>query len=350
MKGKLLQIAFLLSTAALMTTVSAIYIPARLEQIALDRLHLGQLVSSSDVRAVWLDGSASLAVEFSPDGISCPIHWSSADESVLSIDRNGVLRGNSLGTAAITASSDNGVSVSVDVEVVRKPLPSDSDLPALYYDIPIVANGTTPLDGEYIPENLVNIPSYLKVNKSGMTMTAETLEAYSRMALDAEEATGQALMVISGYRSYATQKRLYDEDVQYYMNRGYSRARAEELTERSTNKPGHSEHQLGNSIDIGTTPYLQYDFLYTAAGKWVTAHAHEYGFILRYPADKTEITTIDYEAWHFRYVGVEHATYIYEHGLCLEEYIQLLRQAAQEADAYSKTLSASEYVAQKGNI
>lgn len=344
MKNKILQILLLLSTAVLMTVICMMYIPSILEQRALDQLLVGQLVDESGSHAVWLDGSTTLAVEFTPADKVCPISWSSNDPAVVTIDRNGVMRGVSLGSATVTAAAERGASVSMSVEVIRKPLPSGSDLPELYYDIPIVANGTTPLDGEYIPENLVNIPSYLKVNKNGMTMTAETLEAYSRMALDAEAATGQSLMVISGYRSYATQKRLYDEDVQSFMNQGYSRARAEELTERTTNKPGHSEHQLGNSLDIGTGPSLQYDFVYTPAGKWVTAHAHEYGFILRYPADKTEITTIDYEAWHFRYVGVEHATYIYEHDLCLEEYIQLLHQAAAEADAYAAGLSASEYL------
>ena len=281
MKNKILQILLLLSTAILLTVICMMYIPTIIQQRALDKLVVGELLDEAGGHAVWLDGSTVLAVEFAPADKVCSISWSSSDPSVVSIDADGVMRGVALGTATVTAAAGQGASVTMDVEVIRKPLPSGSDLPALYYDIPIVANGTTPLDSEYIPDDLVSIPSYLKVNKNGMTMTAETLEAYSRMALDTEKATGQALMLISGYRSYATQKRLYEEDVQDYMNKGYSRARAEELTERSTNKPGHSEHQLGNSLDIGTTPYLQYDFLYTAAGKWVTAHAHEYGFIPR---------------------------------------------------------------------
>ncbi len=346
MKTKISQIILLLSTAVLMLAVSAVYIPAQIERAALDRLHLGEILDLSGPHAVWLNDSMALSVDFSPKDKFCPVSWHSEDDSIVSISRDGSVTGNRPGSAAVTATADNGTSISVNVEVLSKPLPPGSDLPELYHDIPIVANGTTPLDGEYVPDNLVKIPSYLKVNKNGMTMTAETLEAYSRMALDAERATGQALMVISGYRSYATQKRLYDEDVATFMSRGYSRAKAEELTERSTNKPGHSEHQLGNSLDIGTGPSLQYDFVYTPAGRWVTAHAHEYGFILRYPADKTEITTIDYEAWHFRYVGVEHATYIYEHDLCLEEYITLLRKAADEADAYADSISASEHLAQ----
>ncbi len=346
MKNKIAQISLLFFSAALIAVISAVYIPARIERAAIERLRLGELLDESGPHAVWLDGSASLAVEYRPETKSAVVSWASADSSVVSVDSCGIMTGHRLGSTVITATAGSGVSVSLAVEVLPKPLPSDSDLPALYHDIPIVANGTTPLNGEYIPENLVGIPSYLRVNKNGMTMTAETLEAYSRMAQDTEKATGQPLMLISAYRSYATQKRLYDEDVAYYMARGYGRAKAEELTERSTNKPGHSEHQLGNSLDIGTISWLQYDFVYTPAGRWVTAHAHEYGFILRYPADKTEITTIDYEAWHFRYVGVEHATYIYEHDLCLEEYIGLLRQAALEAAEYAAGISASKYLAE----
>lgn len=343
MKSKIYQMLLLLFTAVLMAVICAVYIPAHLERVAIERLTLSRLTDSCRQRAVWLDGSVQLGFEITPADKECNIVWSSADDTVISVDSRGVMTGRALGVTQITAVTDSGASLTLDVEVIRKPVPSGSDLPPNYTEIPMVANGHTPI-GEYTPESLVRIPSYLKVNKSGMKMTQETLDAYSRMAQDTERATGQALMVISGYRSYETQKRLYDEDVAYYMNRGYSREKAQELTERTTNKPGCSEHQLGNSIDIGTGPSLQYDFLYTRAGAWVTAHAHEYGFILRYPKDKVDKTTIDYEAWHFRYVGLEHAKYIYEHGLCLEEYIELLYEAKAAAESYAQTVTATQYV------
>ena len=344
MRSKPLQILLLLFTAVLMTYISIEYIPAHLETMALDRLKLTELVDESERRAVWLDGSSRLGLDISPVDKDCAVAWSSGDESIVTVNDEGVMTGRALGSAVVTVTADSGASLSMNVEVIRKPVPSGSDLPQVYHEIPIVANGHTPIGPDYIPEELMSIPSYLRVNKNGMKMTRETLEAYSAMAQDAERATGQALMVISGYRSYETQKRLYDEDVQYYMNRGYNREKAQELTERTTNKPGCSEHQLGNSIDIGTGPSLQYDFLYTRAGAWVTEHAHEYGFILRYPKDKVDKTTIDYEAWHFRYVGREHAEYIYEHGLCLEEYIELLHEANKAADEYAKTVTATEYL------
>ena len=349
MRSKPLQILLFFFTAVLMTVISVKYIPEHLERQALDRLMLSELVDDSSRRAVWLDGSTCLGLEIAPVDRPCAVAWHSDDESIVTVDNRGVMTGRALGRTVVTVVTDSGASLSMDVEVIRKPVPSGSDLPEAYQEIPIVANGHTPIGSDYIPEELMSIPSYLKVNKNGMKMTRETLEAYSAMAQDAERATGQALMVISGYRSYETQKRLYDEDVEYYMNRGYSREKAQELTERTTNKPGCSEHQLGNSIDIGTGPSLQYDFLYTRAGAWVTKHAHEYGFILRYPKDKVEKTTIDYEAWHFRYVGVEHAAYIYEHGLCLEEYIELLREAKQAADEYAGGVTATEYLCGTAN-
>lgn len=343
MKTRSLQITLLLLTAVLVAGVSMKYIPEKLEQLALDRLVVSRLVDESGRRGVWLEGSVRLSFEYTPADKECTVLWESDDPSVASVDENGVVTGHAVGTTTITATADSGATLAITMEVIPKALPSDSDLPRNYSEELMIANGHTSI-GDYTPEDLRGIPSSLKVNKPGMKMTGETLEAYSRMAKDAREKTGQDLMVISGYRSYATQKRLYEEDVAAYMSRGYSRQKAQELTERSTNKPGCSEHQLGNTIDIGTGPALQYNFNKTRAGAWVHTHAHEYGFILRYPAHKVELTTIDYEAWHFRYVGVEHATYIYEHDLCLEEYVELMKQARQAADEYSKTISATEYL------
>ncbi len=94
--------------------------------------------------------------------------------------------------------------------------------------------------------------------------------------------------------------------------------------------PGASEHQAGLSVDIVTLRHqvLNDAFADTKAGKWLAEHAHEYGFILRYPKDKEEITGINYEPWHFRYVGKEAAEQIYELGCCLEEYVMLQNQLA----------------------
>ncbi len=344
MRIKTLQIMLFLLTALLAAGVSIRYIPLKLEQLALDRLVVSRLVDSHGQRGVWLGESVKFSFDVTPVEKECAVSWVSADPAIASVDETGVVTGHAVGSTTITATAESGATLDITLEVLQKVLPPDSDLPRCYDDSLMIANGKTSI-GDYTPADLRSIPSSLRVNKSGMKMTGETLEAYSRMAADTLAATGQSLMVISGYRSYQTQKRLYDEDVAAFMSRGYSRQKAQELTEQSTNKPGCSEHQLGNTIDIGTGPALQYNFNKTKAGAWVHAHAHEYGFILRYPADKVDKTTISYEAWHFRYVGKEHAAYIYEHGLCLEEYMELMEQARLEAEEYCRSISATEYLA-----
>lgn len=342
-KSKSLQTLLLLSTVVLVTSICAAFIPARLRAIALERITLSNITSEYYNYAVYLNEGIGLSVSFSPAAAHCNIEWSSADESIVSVSGDGVLTGNRLGSTTVTARGEDGVSEDFTVDVIRKPLAPDSDLPEKYYDKILIANTDNQLEPvDYEPE-VVNFPAYIKVNKPGMQIGPVTLEAYTKLVKAAKQATGLDLVVISGYRSYRKQKQLYDEDVAAFMSRGYSRAEAQRLTERTTNKPGCSEHQLGDSLDIGNGASLEPNFGATKLGRWVTEHAHEYGFILRYPADKVDKTSIDYEAWHFRYVGVEHATYIFRHGLCLEEYVAMQELARQAAEDYAATISASDY-------
>ena len=117
------------------------------------------------------------------------------------------------------------------------------------------------------------------------------------------------------------------------MQQGMTREEAEEKTREYYTEPGHSEHHSGLALDILTEEYqrdvytLDDRFAQTDGYAWLVEHCTDYGFILRYPEDKTQITQINYEPWHYRYVGKEHAAYMKEHGLCLEEYINLLREA-----------------------
>lgn len=152
---------------------------------------------------------------------------------------------------------------------------------------------------------------------------------------------GCSLLVCSGYRSYERQAELYEEYTSKYVRRGYSYERACELTEETLLLPGTSEHQAGLAVDIVATTHQVLDagFGDTKEGKWLAAHAHEYGFILRYPKDKVEITQIEYEPWHFRYVGVEAATEIYEMGCSLEEYIDILKERAEQGDVIQEAVA-----------
>ena len=105
---------------------------------------------------------------------------------------------------------------------------------------------------------------------------------------------------------------------------GLDRAAAEELAADEVARPGTSEHQLGLAVDIisNAHPELNEAWAETEEAKWLTENCAQYGFILRYPPDKSDITGIVWEPWHFRYVGEDAAAYIMENGLCLEEYLE----------------------------
>ena len=138
------------------------------------------------------------------------------------------------------------------------------------------------------------------------------------------QADGINLIVCSPYRDYELQSRLFARKINLYMGKGYSYLEAYKISSQKVTVPGASEHQLGMAFDIVTSSHstLDYEFGDTRAGKWLKEHSKEYGFILRYPRGKEDITSIEYEPWHFRYVGVEAATYIMDHEITLEEFIE----------------------------
>lgn len=134
-------------------------------------------------------------------------------------------------------------------------------------------------------------------------------------------AQGYGLFVREGYRTQEEQQQLLDEKIEAYENEGKSKSEAKKLAEQWVAIPGTSEHQLGIAVDINadTTISLS-DDVYS----WLAENAHKYGFIKRYPSDKTDITGVINEPWHYRYVGKESALEIYSQGICLEEYIDTL--------------------------
>ena len=140
--------------------------------------------------------------------------------------------------------------------------------------------------------------------------------------LKGARADGVNLIVCSPYRDMDRQTMLFSNKVGRYMDGGLSYMDAYNLASQAVTVPGSSEHQIGLAVDIITDGYSSLDegFGDTAAGKWLAANSSKYGFILRYPDGKENITSIEYEPWHFRYVGVEAATVITENNLCLEEF------------------------------
>ena len=138
-------------------------------------------------------------------------------------------------------------------------------------------------------------------------ISAVAYDKYKQMA-DAAKKEGLSMKVISAYRTEAYQRNLYNERV-----RTTGKVNADNYSAR----PGHSEHQTGLAVDVSSTKGT---FEYTAEFRWLQKHAHEYGFILRYPKGKEWITGYAYEPWHYRYVGVDAAKKIYQEGITYEEY------------------------------
>ncbi len=133
---------------------------------------------------------------------------------------------------------------------------------------------------------------------------------------------GVSLIICSPYRDMERQTMLFTNKVNRYMDGGMSYMDAYNLASQAVTVPGSSEHQVGLAIDIITDGYSSLDegFGNTAAGKWLAENSYRYGFVLRYPAGKEEITSIEFEPWHFRYVGVDAATIMAQNGMCLEEF------------------------------
>lgn len=152
----------------------------------------------------------------------------------------------------------------------------------------------------------------------------EIYEALSDMLTDGT-ADGKEFVVASGYRSYEKQQRLLEEDIQASMEKyGLSWQEAYARESRETMPEGHSEHETGLAVDLVALDYQILDEAqeYTEENQWLREHCQDYGFILRYPRGKEDVTGISYESWHFRYVGTEAAKEIMEKGITLEEYLE----------------------------
>ena len=146
------------------------------------------------------------------------------------------------------------------------------------------------------------------------------------MIADAKK-DGVELKIISGFRTFSGQTTLFNNKVNQYINKGYSRDKAKELAAQYVAPPGTSEHLTGLAVDLISPDWYNYNsdlnsnFEKTKQFEWLYNNCAKYGFVLRYPKDKESITGYSYEPWHYRYVGVEHAKKIMDQKICLEEYV-----------------------------
>lgn len=165
------------------------------------------------------------------------------------------------------------------------------------------------LDKNYEPDNLEPISKVYAL--SGVKLVSEAKEAFETMCKDASNEDLE-IIAMSSYRSYDYQIDLYNR---------YKRQDGIEKADSYSGRPGHSEHQTGLAVDVYDGELNYTDFEKTKEFDWMQEHAHEYGFILRFPKDKENETGYVYESWHYRYVGKKLATYIKENNITLEEYI-----------------------------
>ena len=212
-----------------------------------------------------------------------------SDENIAVVDEFGMITGVSRGECT--------VSVFCGAETLR---------------IPVTVRELTVRDGcTYVDDILIANKSISLPEDYDPGMLPETAEAFKELQ-DAAAELGLNIYQGSGYRSYQYQITCYNSLVAAY---------GEEYANHISAKPGHSEHQTGYTVDCNT---INETFINTPEGQWLDKHCHEYGFIIRYPEGKEDITGYDYECWHIRYVGVDVATEIYEQGLTLEEYLDVV--------------------------
>ena len=220
--------------------------------------------------------------------------WTSSDEKIATVDKWGNVKGIAEGVCTVTVTSADNPTVKAEIKVTvgKGSAHNFQQINGLtYVDGILVANKSYALPSTYSPE-----------------MDATTIQQFNLLSKAAAN-EGLNIYLSSGYRSYSQQDAIYNNYVSWY-----GQAQADTFSAR----PGHSEHQTGLAIDVNT---IDDSFAGTPEAIWLENHAHEYGFIIRYPKGKESITGYKYEPWHIRYLGVEKATDVYNSGLTLEEYL-----------------------------
>lgn len=172
--------------------------------------------------------------------------------------------------------------------------------------------------------NPILTPSEMKLTEVGKgQFVDERIYPYLQAMFDDARKKGINPIVASGYRTQEIQQSIYNEKISAFKAQGLSSEKAKKEAELWVAIPGTSEHELGIAVDINA------DGIYSKGSEvyeWLANNAHRYGFIQRYPSNKTDITGVSHEPWHYRYVGEKVATEIYNQNICLEEYISYMNK------------------------
>lgn len=220
--------------------------------------------------------------------------WTSSDTDIATVDDMGRITAVSEGSCTVRVTSAQNPDVFAEVEVTVT-----AGAQITYIDGILVVNKTYALPADYNPG-----------------VNADAQAAFDRMQADAA-AEDLNIYISSGFRSYDYQAGLY----QRYVDKD-GKAEADRYSARA----GHSEHQTGLAFDLNS---IDESFANTKEGKWVSQNCYKYGFIIRYPSDKEDITGYKWEPWHIRYLGEETAKAVYDSGLCLEEYLGITSEYAE---------------------
>ena len=261
-----------------------------------------QSISVSEQSVTLLVGeSTTIELIFMPSGSSADVKWSSTDSTIATVDSEGNVKAVNQGSCTIMVQDKNNPEISDSVRITvetqadaanSKTSNSINGVSSLTYISGIlIANKTYPLPSDYDPG-----------------VDEDAMSAFTEMQQAAYQ-DGISLYIASGYRSYYTQKNLYEN----YVARD-----GQQAADTYSARPGYSEHQTGLAFDLNS---VDASFADTPEGKWVAENCYKYGFIIRYPQGKSAITGYMYEPWHIRYLGVNIATSVYQSGLCLEEYL-----------------------------
>lgn len=227
---------------------------------------------------------------------------------------------------SVSSEENKDTSVSSETESSSEP-----DYPAVgpngldaNYSVLLLVNDANPLPDDYpYEDNLTEIPKEY-INGSLNKINSDVWP-YMKAMIDAQRAEESNaknwVYVRSPYRSYATQKMLFERQINRWLDTGMSREDAETKAATRVTRPGRSEHNTGLCADFNLASE---EFEDTEMFRWLSQNAEEYGFILRFPKDKQDITGITYEAWHYRFVGINTAKEMKRLGMCLEEYVEYL--------------------------
>ena len=297
------------------TTTVASTVPKNDSDFELDRQTISIMVGESDMPRV---------LEY-PDGtVEDDERWTSSDKEIATVDDYGHITGVAPGVCYVILKSAADLSQEVWIKVTVRSELSDDETTTT--NMPQSNRTEAPAPPVHDTEGLTYIDGILLVNKEyGVPATFEPkleqicYDQFNELSTAAAK-EGLSIYISSGYRSYKDQETIYNNYIEDEKKKGNSEAEAKKIVDTYSARPGYSEHQSGLCIDVNT---INDAFGYTSEAAWLAEHAHEYGFIIRYPQGKEDITGYQYEPWHIRYVGSKVANKIYKSGQCLEEYLNV---------------------------